>query len=787
MLTEYNIGGTHEENRYGGIPIGIGANGKPNLVEEGETRDGNFIFSNKVYPFSKEQLRSEGLPIGKGSYADLSKKLDMESRERPNDPISTRGRNIMMERLKQSQERTKALQEQIKAEEQMALEASKRAKLEQMMLGKLDTNLGEESVLFSKEMPLEGISDISTQEEPNTFRRGGKLRYATIEQRNALLNSIQNEEIRNNISRIYSEFDRMGVPVPYNMYDDPQALASYYLQFRRTNNPEEIGGLYNKANILHMDNYEDFPTKEDALYYILFNPEEGNRKADSIAERRKEFEEDYSKLKGEKRKNTPPNETESQSSYFSEPKKPIITTEPFPWEWYALGALGAGNTARYAYTNLRQTPKSYEEAVNRSIASNRWYNMKKIENAEKFPDSRYQRVKANVSPWTRNKAKQAWLSRKSKSFVPSTLHSSKAPLGATVRPGIRGWGTIGSLIAAAGMGVYNEAMDYFRDKDNASLERESNIRSLMDTNPQYFYNKFKDIPEEGQMDSIRAYVKDQYKLDLDDEEILDRVQSLYNAGAALEAGFGNRKALGGDLSYMQFLPVIGNGIQTLTDTLGLTNKSNYEYADTIASLQNTLPLQSFSPVGKYREYVPFDREYAVNKLSSQARANAGHILNTSGGNRATAQAGLSALNYGSQNALGNLYRQAEEFNASRKDAVIQFNNALDFQNAQLRIGVENTNNQIRQARNNYILQSIQERLREDMATSQARNTNRNLFLKDLAEIGKASQRANSIESIFPNVKYNPYTGKYSHNPGATPTGLGGLGTKELLELLKFLG
>jgi hypothetical protein len=37
-ITEFNVGGTHEENPYGGIPQGMGANGLPNLVEEGELK-----------------------------------------------------------------------------------------------------------------------------------------------------------------------------------------------------------------------------------------------------------------------------------------------------------------------------------------------------------------------------------------------------------------------------------------------------------------------------------------------------------------------------------------------------------------------------------------------------------------------------------------------------------------------------------------------------------------------------------------------------------------------------
>lgn len=51
-LNEFNTGGLHEENRLGGIPQGIGDNGKVNTVEEDETSfetsKGKFIFSNRI-------------------------------------------------------------------------------------------------------------------------------------------------------------------------------------------------------------------------------------------------------------------------------------------------------------------------------------------------------------------------------------------------------------------------------------------------------------------------------------------------------------------------------------------------------------------------------------------------------------------------------------------------------------------------------------------------------------------------------------------------------------------
>ena len=47
QVIEFKEGGTHAENIHGGIPIGMGANGKMNTVEEGETKFGDYVFSNR--------------------------------------------------------------------------------------------------------------------------------------------------------------------------------------------------------------------------------------------------------------------------------------------------------------------------------------------------------------------------------------------------------------------------------------------------------------------------------------------------------------------------------------------------------------------------------------------------------------------------------------------------------------------------------------------------------------------------------------------------------------------
>lgn len=47
-VIEFNAGGSHEQNPHGGVPIGTGSNGKMNTVEEGETKFGSYVFSDRI-------------------------------------------------------------------------------------------------------------------------------------------------------------------------------------------------------------------------------------------------------------------------------------------------------------------------------------------------------------------------------------------------------------------------------------------------------------------------------------------------------------------------------------------------------------------------------------------------------------------------------------------------------------------------------------------------------------------------------------------------------------------
>lgn len=107
QLTEFNAGGTHDQNQLGGIPQGMSANGQPNLVEEGETKlnASNYVFSDRLV-INKMISKQYNLPtssVGK-TFAEVSKKLNLSNSRRENDSIEENDKKKNLDKLMTAQE-----------------------------------------------------------------------------------------------------------------------------------------------------------------------------------------------------------------------------------------------------------------------------------------------------------------------------------------------------------------------------------------------------------------------------------------------------------------------------------------------------------------------------------------------------------------------------------------------------------------------------------------------------------------------------------------------------------
>lgn len=198
----------------------------------------------------------------------------------------------------------------------------------------------------------------------------------------------------------------------------------------------------------------------------------------------------------------------------------------------------------------------------------------------------------------------------------------------------------------------------------------------------------------------------------------------------------NSSRQGRGLTWLRYAPAVGAGLGVLTDALGWTNKPDYGNADLVGSAVDNLTNVEFTPIGNYLTYRPLDRNYYINKLNAQAGATRRAIVNQSGGNRATALAGLLAADYNAQSALGDLARQAEEYNFNQRKDVETFNRGTNQFNSEMGLKASIAN----QANDKLRLQArtTQAQLRDqaDARASAGRAANLTNFFNSLGDIGR---------------------------------------------------
>ena len=203
-----------------------------------------------------------------------------------------------------------------------------------------------------------------------------------------------------------------------------------------------------------------------------------------------------------------------------------------------------------------------------------------------------------------------------------------------------------------------------------------------------------------------------------------------------------------NLSYLRYAPALMSGISAFTD---LFSKPDYSAADRVASVNIQPALVSTSPIGQYLSYRPMDRMFYINQLNKNAAAGRRAIQNTTGGNRAAALAGILAADYNYSENLGQLARQAEEYNQAQRERVAGFNRQTDMFNSQQSMQAQSVNAQSRNDATKMRLAQAEEVAKLRQAARDAynarRSNNLNSFITNLGNIGWEEKQAEWLDNL----------------------------------------
>lgn len=639
-----NVGGSHEENPYEGVQMGVDQEGTPNLVEEGEVIWNDYVFSNRmVVPKRiKEKLGVKGM--NDITYAEAAKKIQKEAEERPNDPISKRGLDATLGRLAYAQEEDR--QKKQEEEQQQAIMAAYGGEL------------------------------IADDSEDNEYSDGGKIHIK--------------ESKRGTFTKAATEHD-MGV----------QEFANKVLANKDNYSP----AMVKKAN------FAKNASKWHAYGGELGNLFPGDGPYPNLLNLQDPF---YTQAYSDAMGLFPP-----IPDTLIKPKKQQFNGLN-PWDFYendiALGKAVKGKT---------------DEALPGQVAN--WvtslYN-----NKSKYYDKLLGYIYGNDIPAQyksnpRRLISDAGLAANRNIYNSIMAAHGNPVLGTDKKPAY--------IVNKEGKEIPNYNIGNFRRKTwEADLYNNSynfpfppllNLKPNLPPLPKYVDFKKNGIkPADNTKDKNNG-------------------ESFWDKAAG----------------YLRYAPVIGSAINVFTDLVGLTNKPDYSNADSLtAATQNLRDVRPPS-IGDYVRYTPFDRMFYLNQLNANAGATRRGLMDIAGGNRGAAMAGLLASDYNTLGKIGELARQAEEYNLANRFKSAEFNRGTNQFNSEMDLKAQMANNQNASVKLDVLSKAAAIRDAIDARIGAARSANLTGLFDNLGAIGEdyinRKERDMLIRSgVFGTLSERPY-------------------------------
>lgn len=240
---------------------------------------------------------------------------------------------------------------------------------------------------------------------------------------------------------------------------------------------------------------------------------------------------------------------------------------------------------------------------------------------------------------------------------------------------------------------------------------------------------------------------DSYGLALENPMTVEELEAMMNGEAPegnTDNGGGSRKRQ----TWTRYAPIIGSGLASLSD---LFSKPDYDSADLISGVDLGAETAGYAPIGNYLAYKPLDRDFYINKMNQQAAATRRGLMNTSGGNRLNAQAGILAADYNYGQNMGNLARQAEEYNQQLRERVEAFNRGTNMFNTETGLKTSMFNaeskNSAKRARLGQATTAAQMRQAIKDQDTARRSSNITNFLQGLGDMGWENEQANWLDTL----------------------------------------
>ena len=721
-LAHIDAGGSHEENPNDGVQVGISKeNGNPNLVEEGETIFDDYVFSNRI---EADDTTKEKFHVAKKrsmTFADLSKKLEKESLERPNDPISQAGLRKQLHDLADEQERQKKEMQDRETEEDFERLPPEQQRMIMEQLAKEEEEQANQEQQEPQEEEFQEESSTEQTEQPSEAELPQEEQQPSEEQ---ILQQQQPELQEGNEVQLNANGGNM------NRFDDGGDMKRkiYGLLKNIYTDSDFAAWAKNAAIDPKKINWEKALENKVLMSAIA----RSNPAAADVIGRGY----DFGKYK---RPNTDKfNIDWKHGGWGLEDYNAWNgSTDPAWIEAVEKGLVHEGMNSEEIGKALRQTD-AYRRGTDwlKTSDANRLRYLQAILNSEDAPKAAKDYASKFVD-------KNGWIKGAKTDY--QTIFED--PNGTGVRnthPGTY-WKT------AAPMLVSKMAKNFVID-DKGNVEAVygdvpkdwtlTNTYNWQDANNDYAYNYYTrpTAKEEGKVGDTNFYQDKYGKF-----KWVPKHKRTWQRNAGL---------MGAPLA----LALQASGV-------GKPDYKHLDRAEALASEAPTLAHASF--IGNYYNPTLIDPNREYNKIMANSRAADRTILNNASP-IGTKNAGIVANNYATINGIGDADIKGIDYNNTQNLKKAEFNRGTDQYNATTATDISKVNadiiNRNRQFRSQLAMEAAKERMDSDASWYRGMYGNLNNAFKGLSDIGKENAQYNMIadmagDGIFGTMTGNQFTGR----------------------------
>lgn len=733
-LMHINAGGSHESSPYDGVQIGTDSEGTPNLVEEGETVYQDYVYSNRILA-DEETKKKFHLPKKKDiTYADISKKLEKEIAERPNDPISEAGFNAQMEQLANEQERQKAEMEAERAREAFeALSPEEQTAIMQKAAQEeaMAQQVAQEQAM--SEQQAEGLyspEEIAMMQQQQMQADGSQANLGMEPQIQACGGKINKFEKGGLKKRIYKET---------KSYTD----ADFKKWFEKN--------LAGKADydavlaLLNDDNYDRLKTNKEFWKAVTKNNS-------ALAHAIEKGEYDFGTFK--------PSESTGEINFNDSEGNSYMNVG----NW-----AGANDKEHPSATWNGSGDRMYKEAVDilkkrhGKDWENKWNNLTRTDLENLFKETQAYK---DTTDWLMKSSDNMREYLRALNRDPNfNTESAKRHLEKFLDTKIGDWkeGVDTSDIADLYSQIFGEKSgnagrmyypgNYWHTPSILNNPRGNNTINYVKDADGNWQEIVTEIPSDWKLDNTYSWQKPDTDLTYNYYITPEEKAKAAEIAAATEKPAEEEQQRGVRPVYkderLRKLGLLGPAVGISMMAAGIGKP---EYSGLMAAVNGAgIPhLASAKYLGDYEKYIPLDIWYEQNALNAQARAADRTIMNSSLPTTSK-YAALLANGLNSQIASGNLFRQAQEYNDAKYHRTKEFNRGTNQYNADAfnRLSQFNADvlNRAGQHKSGMAMQAAAQKLNADANWYNSLYGNVSGIFKGLSDLGRENAQRNQVADM----------------------------------------